>query len=77
MKLDPLGTIAVAGHSTLSEVSVRTLTVNVIESQEFIHDMLLPTMNMPGLRRHRFSGGMGAFKVLNAVIAKDSYLEVG
>ena len=54
-----------------------TLTVCVTDAQGFPHDMLLPVMNVPGLGRHLFSDGTAALKVMNAVIAKESYLAVG
>ena len=77
VKLDPPATIVVAGHNTLRGVSMGTLTVRVTDAQGFLHDMLLPAMNMPGLGRHLFSGGMAALKGINAVMAKESYLDVG
>ena len=77
VKLDPPATIVVAGHSTLKRVSMGTLTVRVTDAQGFLHDMLLPAMNVPGLRRHLFSGGTAVLKGVNTVIAKESYLGVG
>ena len=53
-----------------------TPTVRVTDAQGFVHDML-PAMNMPVIGRHLFSGGTVAFKGVNTVIAKKSYLDVG
>ena len=53
-----------------------TLTVRVTGTQGFLHDMLLPAMNVPGLGRHLFSEGTAALKGINTVIAKESYLDV-
>ena len=77
VKLDPPATIVVAGHDTLRGVSMGTLTVRVTDAQEFLHDMLLPTMNVPGLGRHLFSGETAALKGIHTVIAKEPYLDVG
>ena len=79
VKLDPPATIVVAGHSKLRGVSVGTLTVtvSVTDGQDFLHDMLLPAINVSGLGRHLFSGGMVALKGVNTVIAKESYIQVG
>ena len=76
VKLDPSATIVVVGHRTPSEVSMGTLTVRVTNVQCFIHDMLLPAMNVPGLRRRLFSGGTAALKGMNTAIAKQLYLGV-
>ena len=54
-----------------------TLTVRVTDAQGFFHSMLLPAMNVPGLGRHRFSGGTAALEGIHTVIAKQSYLGVG
>ena len=62
VKLDPQATIVVAGHSILRGVSMDTLTVRVIDTQGFLHVMLLPAMNVPGLGRHLFSGGTRRLK---------------
>ena len=77
VKLDPPATIVVAGHSTLREVSMGTLTVHVTDAQGFFLDMLLSAMKKPGLGRHLFSGGTAALKGINTGIAKESYLDVG
>ena len=53
-----------------------TLTVRVTDAQGFLHDILLPTMHIPGLDHHLFLGGTVALKGVNAVIAKGSYLNV-
>ena len=55
VKLEPPATIVVAGHSTLSGVSMDILIVRVTDTQGFLHDMLLPVMNVPRLGRHLFS----------------------
>ena len=70
MKLDPPATIVVAGHSTFRGVGVGTLTVCATDAQGFLHDMLLPAINVLGLGRHLFSGGMAAFKGVNTTIAQ-------
>ena len=57
VKLDPPVMIAVAGHSTFSGVKMGTLAVRVIDGQGFLHDMLLPAMNVPGFGRHLFKDG--------------------
>ena len=62
MKLDPPATIVVAGHSTLRGVSMGTLIVRVTDAQGFLHDMLLPAMNVPGLGRHLFLGRTATLK---------------
>ena len=49
VKVDSPATIVVTGHSTLSGVSMGTLTVRVTDAQGFLHGMLLPAMNVPGL----------------------------
>ena len=54
VKLDPPATIVVAGHSTLSGISMGTLIVRVTDVQGFLHDLLLPAMNVPRLSRHLF-----------------------
>ena len=54
VKLNPPTMIAVAGHSTLSGVSMGTLTLRVTDTQGFLHEMLLPAINVPGLGRHLF-----------------------
>ena len=77
VKLDPPATIVVAGHSMLKEVSMGTLTVHVTDAQGFLHDMLLPAMNVPELGRHPLSGGTAELKGVNTVIAKEPYLDVG
>ena len=56
---------------------MRTLTVRVTNAQNFLHDILLPTINVLGLVRHLFSGGMAASKEVKTVITKESYLNVG
>ena len=76
VKLDPPATIVVAGHSTLRGVSMGTLTVCVTDAQGFLHDMLLPAMNVPGLGRHLFLGRTATLKGIYTVIAKESYLDV-
>ena len=76
-KLDPRETIVVASHITLTGVGMGTLTVHVTKAQGFLHDMLLPTMNVPGLDRHLFSGGTMTLNGVNMVIAKEPYLDVG
>ena len=77
MKLDPPATIVVASPNTLRGVSKGTLTVRITDAQRFLHDMLLPAMNVPGLGCHLFSGGSAALKGTNTVIAKELYLDVG
>ena len=77
VKLDPPVAIVVAGRRTLRGVSIGTLTVRVTEPQEFSHDMLLPAMNVPGLRRHLFLGGTAVVKGFNTVIVEESYADVG
>ena len=77
VKLDPPATIVITNHSTLSGVSMGTLTIRVTDAQNFLPDMLLPAINVPGFFRHLFSGGTAALKGLNTVIAKESYLDVG
>ena len=67
---DPPVTVIVAGHSTLSRVSIGTLTVRITGAQGYIHDMLLPAMNMPGLSRQLFSGGKAALKGVKMIIIK-------
>ena len=62
VKLNPPATIVVAGNTTLSGVSIGTLTVPVTDAQSFLHDMLLPAINVPELGRHMFSGGTVASK---------------
>ena len=76
VKIDPLETIVVDGHSMLSGVNMGTLTVRVTDTQDFLHDMLLPAMNVPGLGLHLISGGMVALKAINTVIAKKSHHDV-
>ena len=75
--LDPSATIVVASHSTLSGVSMGALIVRVTDTQVFLHNMLLPVINVLGLSRHLFSGKAAALKEVNMVIAKESYLDVG
>ena len=77
IKLDPPATIVVTGHSTLRGVSTGTLIVCATNAQGFLHNMLLPAVNVPGLDRHLFSGGAVALKGINTMIAKESYLDVG
>ena len=77
VKLDQPATIVVAGHSILRGISMGTLTVRVTDVQRFLHDMLLPAMNVLGLGRHLLSGGTAALKDINTAIAKESYLDVG
>ena len=77
VKLDLPARIVVASHSTLRGVSFGTLTVRVTDAQGFLHDMLLPAMNVPELGRYIFSGGTTALKGKNMVIANESYLDVG
>ena len=74
MKLDPPATIV---HNTLRGVSMGTLIVRITDAQGFLHGMLLPAMNVPGLGHHLFSGGTAELKGINTVIAKESYLDVG
>ena len=76
VKIDPPPTIVVAGHSTLRGVSIGTLTVRATDAQGFLHDMLLPTINVPGLGRRPFSGGTTVLEGINRVIVKESYLDV-
>ena len=73
MKINPPATIVAAGHKTLDGVSTGTLSVRVTD----VHDLLLPTMNVPGLGRHLFSGVTVALKGINIVIAEESYLCIG
>ena len=54
-----------------------TLIVRITDAQGFVHGMLLPAMNVPGLGHHLFSGGTAELKGINTVIAKESYLDVG
>ena len=77
VKLDPPATIVVASRSTLRGVSMGTLTVRVTDAQGFLHDTLLPAMNVPGLGRHLFSGGTAGLKRIDTAIAKEQYLDVG
>ena len=77
VKLDPPSMTAFAGYTTLRRVSMDTLTVRVIDAQGFLHGMLLPAMNVPGLGRHLFPGGMTVLKGVNTVIAKKTSLDVG
>ena len=77
VKLDPLASIVVAGHSTPSGVYMATFTVRVTGAQGFLHDMLLPVMNVPRLGCHPFLGGMAALQGANTIIAKEPYLDVG
>ena len=77
VKLDPPTTIVIAGHSTLRGVSIGTLTVRVADAQGFLHDMLLPAMNVPGIGRHLLSGGTVALNGIHTFIAKKSYMDVG
>ena len=77
VKLDPPAMIVIAGHNTFKKVSMGILIVRVTDAQGFLHDMLLPAMNVPGLGRHLFSGGTAAMKGINTVIDKESYLDVG
>ena len=77
VKLDPPATIVVVGHSTLRVVSMGTFTVRVTDAQGFLHDMLLPAMNVPGLGRHLLSGRTATLKGINAAIDKEMYLDVG
>ena len=77
VKLDSPVTIVVAGYSTLRGFSTGTLTVRFTDAQRFLHDMLLQAINVPGLGRRRFSGKTSAFKRVNTVISKESYLVVG
>ena len=53
VKLDP----PALSHNTLRAVSVGTRIVRVTDAQRFLHDMLLPAVNVPGLGRHLLSGG--------------------
>ena len=53
------------------------LIVRFTDAQGFFHDMLLPAVNVPGLGRHRFSGGTAALKGVNTIIIKKSYLYDG
>ena len=77
VKLGPQATIVVAGHSTLRGVSMGILAVRVTDAQRFLHGMLLPAMNAPGLGRHLFSGGTTALKMIDTIITKESYLDAG
>ena len=77
VKIDPTAIIVVAGHSMLSGVSMGIRTVRVAVTQSFLHDMLLPAMNVRGLGRHLFSGRTVALQGVNMVIAKEPYLDVG
>ena len=54
-----------------------TLTIPITDTQGFLHDMLLPAMNVPGLSRHQFPGGTAVLKAINTDIAKESYLYDG
>ena len=62
VKLNPPVKIAIADRSTLREVDVGTLTVRVTETERLLHEMLLPTMNVPGLSRYLFSERTAVFK---------------
>ena len=77
VNLGPPMIIVVAGHSTLSGVSMDALTVRVTNAQGFLHDMLLPAMNVQELICHLFPGGTAALKGVNTVIVNMSYLDVG
>ena len=76
VKVDPLTTIVIAGHKTLSRVTMIILTVRVTDAEHFLH-MLLPAMNVPGLGHHLFSEGIMTHKEVSTIIAKESYLNVG
>ena len=77
VKFDPSATIVDSGRSTISVFSMSTLTVCATDAKGSFHDLLLPAMNMSGLGRHLFSGGMMALERVNTAIAKESYLDVG
>ena len=70
VKVDPSAKIFVADHSTFRGVSMGTLTVRVIDAQGFLHDMLLPAMDVPWLCRNLFLGGTVALKGINMVIVR-------
>ena len=76
VKADPLATIDVASFNTLSGVSMHTLTVLAPDAQGFVHDILLPVMNVPRLSRHLLSGGTAVLKGVNTTIVKQSYLDI-
>ena len=77
VKLVPPATIVVVRQSTLRGISMGTLTVRAADAKGFLHDILLPAMNVPGLCRHLFLGGAVVLREVNIVIAKESYLDVG
>ena len=77
VKLNPPATIVVAGHSTRSGVSMDTLSVRVTDTEGFLHEIMLPAINVPGLGCHQFLGGSAAFRGVSTIIAKKSYLGVG
>ena len=56
VKLNSSVKIAVTDHSIFSG-SMGTLSVRVANAQDFLHDMVLPAMNVPGLGRHLFQEG--------------------
>ena len=77
VKLDLPATIVIAGHSTLSGVSMGTLTVRVTDGQTFFLDMVLPAIIVLRLGRHLFSVGTVALKGVNTIIANELVLDVG
>ena len=52
-----------------------TLIICVTDIQEFLHDTLLPALNMPGLGRHLFSVETVALEGMNMAFAKELYLD--
>ena len=68
---DPPATITVAVYSTLRAVSIVTFIICVTDIQGFLHDTLLPALNMPGLGRHLFSGETVALEGMNMAFAKN------
>ena len=77
VKLDPPATIVAAVHNALSRVSMGTLTIRFIYAQGFLHDMLLPAMNLLGRDRDLFPGKTVALNGVNTIIANESNFDVG
>ena len=77
VKIDPPATIDIANHSMLSGVGVGTLIIRVTDTEDFLHDMLLPTTSVPEYGRHLISRGTSVLKGVNTAIAKKSFIDVG
>ena len=76
VKLDLPATTVITDHSTPSGVSMGTLSVRVTGVQDFLRDMFLPAVNVPGLSRHLFSGRAANLKGVNTAIVKEPSLDV-